>query len=538
MQLSYATKRSRVSVAVFVALAVSGVTGTASLVVAGVPPELTLPIAAPQHTAPPAQTTRLVASYGSLPLHFEPNQGQSEEPVRFLARGPGYTLLLTPTEALLRLSPATALTTDTAKAPPAGSDSVLRMQLVHANPQPQVSGGDPLPGQSHYFLGNDPAQHHTHVPHYARVTYTAIYPGIDLVFYGHQRHLEYDFVVAPGADPQAIVLRFEGADRLTVDTQGDLILHLAGGALRLHTPLVYQETDGVRQEIPGAYQLHQAQEVSFRVGPYDTTRPLVIDPVLSYATYLGGSGQDSGLAIAVDADGSAYIAGKTTSNFPTKNPLQPNPGGSFDAFVAKLNATGSALVYSTYLGGSGSDEARAIAVDSEGNAYVTGVTASVNFPKVNPFQTALSGANDAFVAKLHATGSALVYSTYLGGSGTLDEGRGIAVDTTGHAYVTGQTTSASFPPVTPLRLGIIGSSDAFVAKLQPTGAALVYLTYLGGGSADIGHDIAVNAAGHAYVTGSTGGNNFPLVNAYQTIYRAHVQGGMVRGNEFCSGTAI
>jgi Beta-propeller repeat len=466
---------------VCVALVAWVVTSVASLVASGALPVHALPMAAPQRTAPPAQTARVVASYGNLPLHFEPNQGQSAATVRFLARGPGYTLFLTPTEALLRLRPATAPTTDTAEEPPAGGDTVLRMQLVHANPQPQVSGGDPLPGQSHYFLGNDQAQHYIHVPHYAQVTYTAIYPGIDLVFYGNQRHLEYDFVVAPGADPWAIVLRFEGADHLTVDAQGDLVLHLAGGALRLHKPLVYQETDGVRQEIPGSYQFTTAQEVRFQIGTYDATRPLVIDPVLSYSTYLGGNGQDSGLAIAVDADGSAYIAGKTTSNFPTHNPLQPNPGGSSDAFVTKLNATGSALVYSTYLGGSGNDEARAIAVDSQGNAYVTGVTASANFPRVNPFQTALSGTNDAFVAKLDATGSALVYSTYLGGSSNVDEGRGIAVDTTGHAYVTGQTTSVSFPPVTPLRLGIIGSSDAFVAKLQPTGSALVYLTYLGGG---------------------------------------------------------
>lgn len=411
-----------------------------------------------------------------------------------------------------------------------------------------MEGLGELPSKSNYFIGNDPKKWYTNVPTYAKVKYPEVYPGVDLVYYGNQRQLEYDFVVAPGADPKIIQLAFEGADRMETDPQGDLILHTAVGDVRLRKPQVYQEINGIRQAIPGSYILlpqslgenrdKGVQRVRFEVAAYDVSKPLIIDPVLVYSTYLGGSGFDQGYGIAVDAAGNAYVTGFTSSaNFPTANPLQPTFDGSLcqsglllcsDAFVAKLDATGSTLIYSTYLGGNHSDEGTSIAVDTFGNAYVTGLTRSSNFPTTpGAFQLAFSGGlcslsggdpgpppdapcPDVFVTKLSANGSALIYSTYLGGS-NLDEGKDIAVDTSGSAYVTGATFSADFPTVTPSQPAF-GSGGAFVAKLNSAGSTLVYSTYLDG-SDSLG--IAVDTSGSAYVTGTTFSTNFPILNPLQ-----------------------
>ncbi len=457
-------------------------------------------------------------------MSFEINQGQADGQVKFISRGNNYSLFLAATEASLTLRKD-----DGRKAPKvkdewqtyASSPSTLRLKLIGANPSPRVAGLDELPGRVNYFIGHDPAAWRTNVPTYARVKYEDVYPGVDLIYYGNGRELEYDFVVAPGFDPRVIELDFDGAEELEIDARGDLIVQTAGGQIRQRRPVVYQEVDGVRREISGHYVLRGARHVSFQLDNYDPGRSLVIDPVLVYSTYLGGSGDENSLAsgdlssaaIAVDADGAAYVTGNTTStNFPTANPMQPATGGGPDAFVAKLNAAGSALVYCTYLGGSSIERGFDIAVDAAGNAYLTGRTQSPNFPRVNPVQQVLRGFEDAFVAKLNAAGSALIFSTYLGGSGG-DDGHSIALDGDGNIYVTGGTASTDFPTANPLQQAYGGGNvDAFVAKLNAAGSALVYSTYLGGNNTDHPEGIAVDASGNAYVTGNTNSTNFPTAN--------------------------
>ena len=470
---------------------------------------------------------KVVESYGQLPLSFEANHGQTDPQVNFLSRGNGYTLFLTPTEAVLTLRKATNLppqhrtgaalaTEQPEEARAATEPTVLRMKLLGANRDPQVVGLDELAGKSNYFIGHDPKKWQTNVPTYRKVAYKEIYRGIDLIYYGtNQRQLEYDFIVEPGGDPEAITLGFEGADRLEVDAQGNLLLHLSDGEVLFQKPYVYQETNETRQEIAGGYMLNAKNEVTFEVASYDASKSLVIDPVLAYSTYLGGSGSDEGLGIAVDTFGNAYVTGNTLSvDFPTASPLQTLNTGSFDAFVTKLNPGGTALIYSTYLGGTDADEGRSIAVDTFGNAYVTGFTSSADFPTASPFQAAHGGSRDAFVSKLNPAGSALAYSTYLGGSGN-DEGFGIAVDPLGNAYVTGTTVSVDYPTATPFQGARSADFDAFVTKLNPAGSALMYSTYLGGNGTDSGLDIAVDTVGNSYVTGFTSSTDFPTVSALQ-----------------------
>jgi hypothetical protein len=471
-------------------------------------------------------------SYGRLPLYFEANQGQTRADVAFLAHGAGYGLYLTRSEALLVLDKR-ARETDAAPA-------LLSMRLVHAARRPEVRGLEQQPGRVSYFIGDDPARWRTAIPTYAKVRYREVYPGIDLVYYGKQRELEYDFVVAPGADPRDIVLGYKGAERLEVDAEGELVMRVAGGSVRQRKPSIYQEIDGVRREIGGGYVLKDARRVGFRVDAYDETAPLVIDPVLGYSTYLGGDGygSESGSAITVDADGNAYVIGTTQSTtFPTTPgafqktlPGGGEPGCNCSIFVTKLDPTGTALVYSTYLGGSLSNVGAAIAVDAVGNAYVTGDTWSSNFPTTpGAFQPHPIGdldGNKGFVTKLDPNGSALVYSTYLGGHAS-SWGAGIAVDAAGDAYVVGSTQSPDFPTTAEARQPSFGGSyDAFVVKLDPTGSALVYSTYLGGGAGDYGAAIALAADGGAYVTGFTGfvsANDFPATpGAFQTVFGGQV----------------
>jgi hypothetical protein len=470
--------------------------------------------------------TRVSATYGKLPLSFEVNQGQSEEQVKFVARGQGYSLFLTATEAVLSLRAPAQHKPQSA--------AVVRMRLAGANTHPQLTGLDPLPGASNYFIGNDPRRWQRDVPNYSKVKYAGVYPGIDVIYYGNQRQLEYDIVVAPDADPRRIALAFEGVQTLSLDQHGNLVLRTSQGDIAQHKPVIYQDIGGTRQRVEGRYVLRAKHRVGFQVASYDTTQPLVIDPVLSYSTYLGGGGYDVGLAIAVDSAGSAYVTGQTTStSFPgaSASPIQSTWLGSNDVFVTKLNAAGNARVYSTYLGGSGGEIGYAIAVDSTGNAYVTGETdsgiqtpTSIPFPLVGAFQSRYAGGSDAFITKINAAGNALVYSTYLGGSGT-ERGYGIAVDGSGNAYVTGHTNSSQgnvpslndFPTAAPFQAqnASLGNYDAFVTKLNATGSALVYSTFLGGNASDYSIDggaITVDSDGNAYVGGTTASTNFPGAN--------------------------
>src|SRR5438309_1066180 len=455
--------------------------------------------------------TRSAGAWGKLPLSFEANVGQAEGGVDFLARGSGYTLFLKSAEAVLALRQAAPAR------PERPSGAVLRMQLSGADPYAAVTGALRLLGKANYFIGNDPTRWRTDVSTYGRVLYKDIYPGIDLAYYGDQGQLEYDFLVAPGTDPSVIGLRYAGVDTMEVDSHGDLILKVAGAEIRQRKPLIYQENGDIRREVAGGYSIRGRDEIKFAVGTYDLSRPLVIDPVLVYSTYLGGSVQDEGHGIAVDSAGSAYVTGYTGSmNFPTAFAFQNTYAGDLDAFVTKLNPSGSALLYSTFLGGSGQDEGHGIAVDSAGSAYVAGLTNSTNFPTALAFQNTNAGSlgvYDAFVTKLSPSGAGLVYSTYLGGSGN-DLGLGIAADSAGSAYVTGSTDSTNFPSAS----ASAGVNDAYVTKLSPGGTGLVYSIRLGGGGSDAGIGIALDSPGSAYVTGSTGSTDFPTASAFQNAY--------------------
>jgi uncharacterized protein (TIGR03437 family) len=364
---------------------------------------------------------------------------------------------------------------------------------------------------SNYFVGNNSGDWHTSVPNYGLVRYAGVYPGIDLVYYGKDGQLEYDWIVSPGADPARIRMIFENTDQLRIDQEGDLVIRAGTNEYRQRRPVIYQEIADKRVPVTGTWSLH-GKEGSFHIGSYDHRKELVIDPPLIYSTYLGGSGLDYAYAIAVDSIGNTYVTGGAGSaNFPTAAPLQNVLKGAEDVFVTKINPDGSAKLYSTYLRGGGPDEGRGIAVDAQGNAYITGSAGSIDFPTKNAIQTTQGGSGDAFVAKLNPTGSALVYSTYLGGS-AIDSGSAIAIDTAGNAYVTGTTFSADFPTKNAFQAMKGAQQDAFVAKINTAGTAWLYATYLGGNNVDQGNAIAVDTAGSAYVTGYTGSTDFPLAS--------------------------
>jgi hypothetical protein len=490
-----------------------------------------LPATSGIQTTDRSGSARLLESYGKLPMSFEANRGQTDGEVRFLTRGHGYAMFLTSDGAVMEMrAPGKenkqsggvhgAAAESRERGIKSGRSAILQMRLVGANRDARVLGGGELPGKSNYFIGNDPRQWRIDVPNYSRVKYESVYPGVDLVYYGNQGQLESDFIVAAGADAGAIRLRIEGAQRMRINRDGDLEMKIDGSRVLLEKPVVYQRSEGQPEKriVAGRYTMQGKHEVGFEVASYDKSEPLIIDPVLRYSTYLGGSSYDNGISIAADAAGNAYVTGYTYStDFPTENPLAGTFAGADDAFVTKLNATGSALIYSTYLGGSAGDDGYGIAVDANENAYVTGYTGSTNFPTMNPFQASLGGTVNAFVTKLNAAGNALVYSTYLGGSDR-DSGLAIAVDTSGNAYVTGQASSSDFPTKNPFQASLDGAADAFVTKLDAVGNAAFYSTYLGGNAIDGGQGIAVDAAGNAYVTGWTRSTNFPTKNAFQATF--------------------
>jgi uncharacterized repeat protein (TIGR01451 family) len=575
-----------------------------------------------------ASTVKTENAYGMLPLRFEANMGQTDSQVKFLSRGKGYTLFLSATESILTLKKPVAAEKEPNGAdklnafirkPVAVEQAVLRMKIQGSNRGARVIGMDELAGKSNYFIGNDAAKWRTDVPNFAKVRYEGIYPGIDLVYYGNQTRLEYDFIVAPHADPRIITLEFEGADDVAIDQAGDLVLRAGSGEIRQHKPVVYQEINDVKRAVASEYRMKGEREVGFQIAAYDPTRPLIIDPILSYSTYLGGSSDDAGVGVAVDINGNAYVTGYTSStNFPTTAAYDPGCGtdnscnldrtwnATFeDVFITKLNPSGTAAIYSTYIGGSNMETGTAIAADGSGAAYVTGYTRSTSdFPRVNQISGGLyqgGGSEEVFVLKLNATGSTLVYSSLLG-SGNSDVGLGIAVDIYGATYLTGATQSEYYPTtagafrstrlgrgyaafvtkVTPsgtvlypgapalaystflgadcsvdtagLDIAITGGEDpsevfitgftgcietteyayqpgpgsgffrdAFVSHLNSTGSALLYSTYLGGTGNDEGSAITIDETG-IYVAGHTGSGNFP--GASSSPIQNMLRGGM------------
>lgn len=500
-------------------------------------------------------------AYGNLSLYFEPNYGQTDSQVRFVSHGSGNTLFLTSTAAVFSLTkedehkahfvrrkgsenfPQQMHANEHASSAKSDCESegrktaAVRMQMVGANPEPLIEGIGRLTGISNYFIGNDPEKWRTNIPHYSAVRYHDVYPGIDLIYHSNEGELEFDFVIAAGRSTDTIKLEFEGAREIRIDGQGDLVLNTEAGQVRQHSPVVYQKIGEVKKEVAGRFAQTSDFEVGFEIGEYDKSKPLVIDPKLSFSTYLGsqagsdilfgGSQARSDIlfngqpqsSVAVDPSGNVYIAGQSgSSDFATTpGAFQDKLQGFADAFVAKLSANGSELLYATYLGGAnGISGATDIAVDSSGNVYLAGGTDSRHFPVMNAFQPE-SGDDfrtfsmiftEGFVAKLNATGSGLIYSTYLGGRGE-DFATSIAIDSSGSAYATGVTQSTNFP-TTPGVFGQFPGSqsilDAFVTKLSDSGD-LIYSTF---SKRDfvVGSGIAVDSSGNAYVTGTASAGNF------------------------------
>lgn len=469
----------------------------------------------------------LAVRYNHLPLSFERNRGQADAKTEFVSRGQGYTLLLSANEAVLSLrgerSPKDANS----------GRAQIRLRLVGADAKAQATEEDKLPGKTSYLFGNDPRRWVTGVENYARVSYKDVYPGVDLVYYGKQRQIEHDFVVAPGSSPDRISLGIKGTKWITLSSRGDLVLSTQGGEVQLEKPVVYQEIGGKRRQIAGSFVRRGKRRVGFRVGDYDHSRPLVIDPILSFSTFYGGFGNDEIQGIAVDSMGNIYAGGGTQSpNLTLVNPIQSSKASFNDGFLLKLDPTASTILYSTYIGGNGDDEVESVAVDQFGNLYATGITASTNFPTVNAVQPSIGGGTqgceiignsvlcfpDAFVLELNAGGNALVYSTYLGGSRG-DQGNGIAVDGSGNVYVVGSTQSPDFHTTAnafeTIQGTTSGNNSAFITKLDPTGN-FVYSTYLDGTFNDtLGSGIAIDANGDAFVTGLTEAFDFPTVNPLQ-----------------------
>ena len=497
---------------------------------------------------------KLTAStnYAKLPLRFEANVGQSAKPVKFLTRGSGYTVFLTPTEAVF------SLRSETKK-----SRSALRMTMIGANQKAEVEGQQPLQGKVNYLVGNDRSKWHTDIPTFRKVHYSNVWPGVDMLWYGTQNKLEYDFVIKPGYDPSAIRLKFEGAEQLRVDEQGNLVLKAGGEEIVQSAPTIYQDQEQGRINISGKYVIKEKQEVGFEVAAYDVHKPLVIDPILTYSTYIGGESTDVGLGVAVDSQGRAYLAGKSSSDetfFPIENAFQ---GEQIDTlgFVTKLNAAGDDVLYSTFLGDSNGfctgfvcgTEIRAVAVTPDGRAVVTGAVTNEDndskFPvtdsayQKNGFCISWCGIEpnrmvDAFVTVFKADGSDLDYSTFFGGRTNyrysergFDIGNAIAVDASNRIYIAGLTASNTLPTKHAFQWSRHSEGegkDAFVAVFDPAAsgnASLLYSSYFGGDGDDVALGVAVDNDRNAYIVGSTASTDLETRSPSAAPLRATFNGG-------------
>lgn len=532
-------------------------------------------------TAPPGSTgSRVQSNYGHVPLMFEANQGQTDSQVKFLSQGKGYTLFLTSGGMVLALRPSKVgssqdvLTSSSVGGIGRGASSIHQLEkaaraqrssaatftvnLLGSSANPQVVGEQPLRTRVNYFIGRDPKKWRTNVATYARIRYRNVYPGIDLVYYGNNGRVEYDFDLAPGADATQIQFRVQGADALKVDGAGNLLMTKGATELRFQTPTLYQEVNGARQQVPGAYALRDGTHVGFTVSNYDNTKPLVIDPVLVYSTFLGGSDDDFSNGIAVDSAGDAFVIGITDSpDFPLASIGSYTPT-QFRMFLTEFDPTGSTLLFADYFGGtSGDDEPSSITLDSSGNPYVTGSAVSTDFPVVNAYQTTLSGSRDAFLVKFSADGSSISYSTYLGGSNS-QFARSVSVDPAGEVVIAGETQSTDFPmanayqsSVSPNQFGNWGEYG-FITKFAANGTSLVFSTYLAGSTMDIDNascngcfpeshvmGVVTDASGNVYLSGYTTTADFPVTpGAFMTTYPASFVTDVGFVSKFTSSGAI
>jgi hypothetical protein len=504
----------------------------------------TFSVCAAQQTSLPATgspqsaaTKTAAANYGKLPTTFEGNVGQTDPQVNFLSRGSGYVVFLTAGgmvfSAHSQLVANTGAQPNVRPAPQTSGGAVIQLNLVGANPNPLAVGESPQPGKVNYFIGRDRSKWHTNVATYGKVHYKDIYPGIDLVYYGNPSQLEYDFEIAAGANPRQIQFDVKGADTVSVASNGDLVLQTKLGALHVKSPVLYQTINNMKLPISGGFSLKSSTRVGFSLTGYDPTKPLVIDPVLLYSTYLGGLADDQAVGIAVDTEGSAYVAGWTQStNFPLASEGQ-TPSGT-NAFIAKLDVSGSSLLYADFIGGSSEDYATAMTLDNDNNVYVTGYTCSSDFPMVNAFQSSMNGCYDGFISKVSGDGSSLLYSTYLGGSNGAQP-YSIALNSSSEMYVAGYTNSTDFPLLNAVQTTVAPNGGGnygqygFVTHLTADGSALVFSTYLAGSANVIQNcgypcwgapdtliqGIAVDLSGNAYVAGWTNTSDFPTtVGAY------------------------
>jgi hypothetical protein len=451
-----------------------------------------------------------------LPLVFEENNGQFDNHVKFVARGSDYTVFLTSDQALLGVRAGNE--SGTRGPGTAGQNArLVRMTLIGANIDSPVRGLEQQIGKSNYLIGNDPRNWHSNIPHFGKVEYRGIYPGIDLVYYGQKGSLEYDFRLAPGADVGLLAMRFEGVSHLETTPRGDIFSIVGDGVVRLGNPNVYQERDGVRHKVRSHFNVRGTNEVSIALGNYDKNSALIIDPVLTYATLIPTNNNTQVQGIAVDSEGNIFIAGTTfATDYPTEDAVQTSNHGYTDAFITKLSPTGNLIIFSTYLGGSQFDNGRAVAVDAAGNAYLGGTVGSPDFPTTpGAFMSTCASAflcNTPFVAKFSQDGH-LIYSTLTGGSN--NPLAGIAADKNGNAYITGTAAANDMPVVNAFEPNFPGLA-AFVQKINPDGTALVYSTYFGTGSGQgtTGAGISVDSAGSAYIVGSTSG--IPTKNPIQS----------------------
>jgi hypothetical protein len=479
-----------------------------------------------------------------IPSYFEINRGQAPRNIRFLLRGQQAVAGFLANSITFGIETGRARAShhrdllDRKLAAEKQTESFQTLRFLGAQPHPSIAGRSPLPGRVNYFIGSDPHRWHTDIPTFGRLLYRGIYPHTDMIVHASRGQLEYDWVLHPGAQPARIHLRVSGSAPLRLLKNGMLEAGRGAAELLQAHPVAYQNIAGVRRMVRARFVVQSASVFGLAVARYDRRFPLVVDPTVSYSTVLGGEDTDQSTSIAVDSSGDAYVAGFTTSlQFPTVHPLQQVNAGGADAFISELNASGSALLSSTYLGGSDDDQVNGIAVGADGSVYVTGGTRSLNFPISHAFQTTPGGGDectvnevtmpcgDAFVTHLTAGASTLLYSTYLGTSAE-ESGNGISVDAQGDAFIAGATQSTSFPQVhglpptdfesngcdDPSSQDLPVCRDAFVTKLSPDGTHLIYSTLVGGNSDDAATAIAIDRYGAAWITGETASVDFPQVN--------------------------